>query len=346
VVETDNGTMWEWEGQLHGKAADGKDWSKHAKEDFRASREPDAPVFEIEDGKLAGDPAVMLKHMDMDGTYAGVYYGNTRKETFKDPELEKSCCTAFNDWAVETSNLSPDRVFILPTLPTSYPDACVEEISRLANKGAKAVEFVLFDAAEPVLEEVWEPVWAAAEEANMVVCSHVGDKKGVPYPEFRRGARLAHYPQAPMTISPYLPKLIFSGVFERHPKLRYSFAECRIGWLPFFIQWMDRTAKQRPMMTDTKLSLLPSEYVKRQITFTFEDDSVGALMLNDPRFYIQDSAVFGSDYPHEQGTWPFSNKRLDEIFEGVDSKVRQTVVWDRTAAFFNIKGPNGTNGSH
>ena len=31
--------------------------------------------------------------------------------------------------------------------------------------------------------------------------------------------------------------MTFGGVFERHPKLEYSFAECRLGWLPFFIQW-------------------------------------------------------------------------------------------------------------
>jgi len=281
----------------------------------------------------------MLEHMDMDGTYAGVYYGNTRKPTYKDPELEKLCYAALNDWAVETSSIAPDRLIILPSLPTSFPEACADEVYRIARKGAKAVEFVLFDVAEPVLEEVWEPVWAAAEETGLVICSHVGDAKGVPYPEFRRGARLAHYPMAPMSIAPHLPKLIFSGVFERHPKLQYSFAECRIGWLPFFIQWMDRTAQQRYMMTDTKLSLLPSEYIKRQITFTFEEDFVGGLMLRDPRYYIQDSAVWGSDYPHEQGTWPFSEKVLDQIFEGADPKLRQTIVWDRTAKAFNITGP-------
>ncbi|MFI5266042.1 MAG: amidohydrolase family protein [Chloroflexota bacterium] len=347
VVETEKGTMWGWEGELHGEAADGNDWEKHAKNTFRASREPDAPVYKIPHGKLASDASVMLEHMDMDGTYAGVYYGNTRKPTYKDPELEKACYAALNDWAVETSSVARDRIIILPSLPVSFAADCAAEVYRLAKKGAKAVELVLFDVEQPVLEEVWDPVWAAAAETGLVICSHVGDAKGVPYPEFRRGARLAHYPMAPMSIAPHLPKLIFSGVFERYPTLQYSFAECRIGWLPFFIQWMDRTAQQRgATMTDTKLSLLPSEYIKRQVTFTFEEDFVGGLMLREPRYYIQDSAVWGSDYPHEQGTWPFSEKILDEIFAGADPQLRQTIVWDRTAKAFNIEGPkDATNAS-
>jgi predicted TIM-barrel fold metal-dependent hydrolase len=346
VAETEKGTRWVWEGEIHGEAADGEDWAKHAKSHFRASREPDAPVFEIEqEGKLAWDPSIMLKHMDLDGTYAAVYYGNTRKETFKDPELEKAYYHAFNDWAMEISNLTPDRVIILPTLPSSYAEECGEEVYRLAKQGAKAVEFVLFDAMVPVLEEDWEPLWTAAEETDIVICSHVGDKKGIERPDFRRGARLAHYPMAPMAIAPYLPKLVFSGVFDRHPKLRYSFAECRLGWLPFFIEWMDRTARQRWMQTDTKLSLLPSEYIKRQVTFTFEEDVLGALMLRDPRFHIQDSAVWGSDYPHEQGPWPYSNKLIDEMFDGADPQLKRTVIWERTKDFFKIKGPDAADAS-
>src|ERR1051325_9075031 len=90
VGETDKGTMWEWEGKLHGPAADGKDWAEHAKTHFRASREADAEVFEIPEGTMAYDPEVMLTHMDMDGTWAAVYYGDTRKEPFEDPELEQA----------------------------------------------------------------------------------------------------------------------------------------------------------------------------------------------------------------------------------------------------------------
>ena len=345
VVETDKGTMWQWEGDLHAAAADGNDLPKHAKGHFRASRAADAVVIEVEEGRLASDPDIILKHMDMDGTYAGVFYtGNTRKETFRDPELEKAYWAIHNDWVVEVSSASPDRLIILPTLPSTYPEECANEVYRMAEKGAKAVEFVLFDAAEPVYEEVWEPVWAAAEETGTVICSHIGDKKGTPRPPYRRGARLAHYPQAPKTIGPYLAQLIFSGVFERHPDLRYSFGECRIGWIPFDILWMDRTMEQRYLhaaepQSDIPLSMMPSEYIKRQVTFTFEDDTVGVKMLSDPELYICDTAVWGSDYPHEQGTWPNSERALDEMFSGIDPALKRAVVWEKSASFFNIKGP-------
>jgi len=345
VVETDKGTMWEWEGTLQCPAADGKDFTKYAKSSFRSSRSKNAQIVEISEGKLPSHPDIMLSHLDMDGTYAGVFFTyETRKASFKEPELEKAFWQAHNDWVMEISAAAPDRLIVLPTLPTSYPAFCVQELNRMAKKGAKAVEFPVFDVAEPIYEEIWEPVWAAAEETDTVICSHVGDKKGVLRPPFRRGARLAHYPQAPKSIGPHLAQLIFSGVFDRHPRLRYCFAETRLGWIPFDIQWMDRTFEQRysdaeEPQSDVKLSLLPSEYIKRQVIFTFEEDYLGAKMLADPEFYIQDSAVWGSDYPHDQGTWPNSEEKLDEIFKGIDANIRRTVVWERTASFFKIKGP-------
>lgn len=347
VVETPEGTRWSWEGDIKTQSADGKDWAKCVAREFRRDNDPHAAGIEfpeIEEGLLGSDPRVMLPHMDMDGTYAAVYFGDQRKGTFKDPELEKAVYSVYNDWAVETSMLNPDRVIILPTVPSLHPEMGASEVYRLADKGARAVELCPFDTL--VSDPAWEPMWTACEETGVVVCSHIGDKTGVSRPASgRKGLGLAHFSTVPFVIAQPLAHLIFGGVLERHPKLKYLFAECRIGWLPFQIQWLDRNY-QLPD-SEAPINMLPSEYIKRQVRFTFEEDHVGTKMLHDPEFYIRDTAIWGGDYPHGQGTWPWSEKAIDQMFQGLDEKTKQAIIWDRTAEWFAFKGPgsNGANGS-
>lgn len=98
-----------------------------------------------------------------------------------------------------------------------------------------------WDVRTPLFEEAWEPTWRAAAEAGVVICGHLsipgGPANAAPR---RRGARLAWASAVPMTVSNAIGQLIFAGVFERYPSLQFCFAETRIGWTPFFADWMDR----------------------------------------------------------------------------------------------------------
>lgn len=222
-----------------------------------------------------------------------------------------------------------------------FPETCAEEVYRLANMGAKAVELSPHDVAEPLFSPVWERVWAAAEETGLPICSHIGDASGTPYPPNEYGQSLAHFSQVPINpMGKYIAQYVFSGMLERHPGLRVSIAECRIGWLPFLFSWMDRSYRDRPPDATTPLPMKPSEYIKRQMTFTFEEDYIGAKMLQDPFYYIQDTAIWGADYPHEQGqTWPDTEPAMAKMFEGADPALKRAVVWDRSAKLFGIRGP-------
>ena len=54
---------------------------------------------------------------------------------------------------------------------------------------------------------------------------------------------------------------------------------------------------------------------------------------------LGDVAIWGSDYPHPQGTWPDVSIPIDKMFEGVPADIKQRVLWDHAAEMFNIKGP-------
>jgi uncharacterized protein len=337
VVETPEGTFWEWEGQLRGPSADGRDNAKQREHFLRMGVV--TPV-----GSLPpSDPTVFLEHMDMAGIYAALIYGFTRKPHYKDPELWRESYRAYNDFLLDFDAHAPDRIIAPPQLPVKFPEACPAELTRVLARGAKAVEFVAFDAAQPIIDPVWEPVWSAAEEAGIPVCCHIGDAAGVPYPPNVRGALMAHFSVSPLALAKAIPEFVFGGVLERHPRLRLTFGECRIGWLPFLIYWMDRQVDPKARRDPdpyVKLTIMPSEYVKRQMTFSFEDDFIGMQLLDEDWANIADVAVWGGDYPHGQGVWPHPDPVMDELFAGKDPVLKQEVLFDRSARLLNIKAPS------
>src|SRR3546814_916682 len=211
--------------------------------------------------------------MDLAATYAAVFFGDTRKWQVEDLNLKREIYRAYNDFCLEISSHDPDRLIYLPNLPTAIPEDCPAELERIAKAGGRAVEFGVFDVGVPLYDAAWEPTWERAEARDLVVCSHIGDRAGAPYPPNLRGNSLAHFSTVPFVAAKPIAQMVFGGIFERHPRLQWLMAECRIGWLPFLISWMDRQVHERPADPTAPLSKLPSEYVRQNVRFTFEDDN-------------------------------------------------------------------------
>jgi len=150
-----------------------------------------------------------------------------------------------------------------------------------------------------------------------------------------------------MTAGLYVAQLIFSGVFDRHPELRFCFAETRIGWAPFWLSWADRQVtigrEDDPRFRNveqpgaaTKLSALPSELFRRNIALTFESDEVGLQLLGTTPA-LAEAALWGGDFPHPQGIWgPNTSSELDAMFIGVDPAIKRRVMFDHAAELFSI----------
>jgi uncharacterized protein len=344
VVETERGSFWEYEGGLHGAAADGSSNATLLK--ILTDRGYNAP-----EGSLPpSDPKLLLEYMDQSSMYAAVTFGGLAWKGAQDPDLRKAIYAVYNEFALELRSAAPDRLVILPDVTACYPEECPKQIEELAKRGVTAVEFPYWDAGAPLSEEVWEPTWAAAEEAGVRICGHLGIPGGAgAIPERRRGANLAWASTVPMTVALPIAQLIFSGVFERHPTLKFCFAETRIGWAPFFLDWMDRQVRigreNDPRRVgerteNTKLSLLPSETFKRNVVLTFEDDTIGMELLNIPKSGLPETALWGGDFPHPQGVWGTSLEReLDDLLEGVNQKTKHQVLFEHAAEFFGIPVP-------
>jgi predicted TIM-barrel fold metal-dependent hydrolase len=274
--------------------------------------------------------------MDLAGIFAAVFFGETRKWKVEDPELRVEMFRAYNDFCLELSSDRERRLIYLPDLPTFDPSQCLKELRRVAGLGARAVEFGVFDVGASLTDEVWEPLWEEAEGSGMVVCSHTGHPAGLPPPPNERGRALASYASSPFTAARPIAELVLSGVFERHPRMTWVMAECRIGWLPFLFSWMDRQQEIRRPDATVSLPLRASDYVRRNLRFTFEDDMVGARLLALDWTHLAETVMWGCDYPHPQGVWPDPDPAVDRMFDGIDPALRREIVFARAARLFGF----------
>jgi predicted TIM-barrel fold metal-dependent hydrolase len=133
-----------------------------------------------------------------------------------------------------------------------------------------------------------------------------------------------------------LTDLVFGGVLERYPKLRFVLAEYDLCWLHPFISKMDGTLhRARSEAPDSPtVSLLPSELIRRQVYITFQDDRVGVIGTEDVG--MADNYMWASDYPHGGSTWPHSPEVIESNFKGVSKEIKQKLIWDNCAKFYGV----------
>lgn len=104
--------------------------------------------------------------------------------------------------------------------------------------------------------------------------------------------------------------LTAGGVLNRTPKGKMLFAECGASWLQAAAERIEEVYHGHAPFVSLKLSSLPSQIVKDQVYSAFQND-VSALEI---RKDFLNTIVFASDYPHSEGTFPFTQQVLKEGF--------------------------------
>jgi hypothetical protein len=95
------------------------------------------------------------------------------------------------------------------------------------------------------------------------------------------------------------------------------FAECQIGWIPYLIERADDVWDTHRGWSESKLHCPepPSTYYYRQIHSCFFKDPVGVALLDRVG---SDNVTFETDYPHQDGTWPYSREAAAQQFGHLD----------------------------
>ncbi|MBV9828180.1 MAG: amidohydrolase family protein, partial [Alphaproteobacteria bacterium] len=223
------------------------------------------------------DPAERLKDNAADGVEADVLYTTLGFRIFwlRDARLQAECFRVYNDWLAEFCAYAPTRMAGLAMISLYDPLAGARELERCAKLGLKgAMIWCSPPVEQPYSSEMYDAFWGTAQEIGMPISLHAITGMGLESQwEFKE--RYLRSTVLPHEIERSLSTLIFSGVLDRFPRLRIVSAENNCGWVPFYLQRMDRALERNRFAAGFKLALTPSEYFARQIWCTYIDDFVG-----------------------------------------------------------------------
>jgi predicted TIM-barrel fold metal-dependent hydrolase len=280
----------------------------------------------------ARDVKLRLQDLDAEGVWGEVVYPSLGLWLWmvKDRELHREGVKVTNDWAAEEFIAASPRLIPVASLPTVEVEDSIAELHRVASMGFKAVCLPTRPAQKDYNSPVWEPLWSEVVEAGMVLSFHIGTDsngstaKAVPTALFGGpGGAILNYVETTYSGQRVATFLVRSGVFDRHPGLKVLISESGSSWVPFLADKMDEAYRQHGMFVKPKLSMLPSEYLYRHVYTSFQHD-VSAVRSATAHGY--QNVLWGSDYPHIEGTFGHTQQTLHELFDDETPEIRERLT--------------------
>ena len=307
------------------------------------------------------DSAKRLQEQEEDGVIAAVLFPNTQPPfsppaatSFEAPpysdnfEHRWAGLRAHNRWLADFVSEAPERRAGIIQIFLGDVEGSVKEIEWAAEQGLRGG--ILVPGAppdspfEPLYSAAYEPIWAAAAAHDMPLNHHAGGAT----PSFGNHfpASLAMFMlEVQWWTQRALWHLMFSGVFERHPELPYVITETGTAWVPDTLGKLDsfyHRMKYSKYGSESifggqavaQMSLTPSEYFERQcyIGASFlrpaEADAVRELGV--------DRVMWGSDYPHIEGSYPHTHEHLRLTFSQMTREETTTMLTDNAARIYKF----------
>jgi predicted TIM-barrel fold metal-dependent hydrolase len=270
-----------------------------------------------------------LADMDLNGVDAQMCFPNYPRfcgQLFlraKDKELALLCVRAYNDFMVEEwASESEGRLIPLCLVPLWDPQLAADEVRRNAARGVRTVAFSELPpylGLPSIYSGHWDPLFQACDETGTVICCHIGSGTKTPQtspdaPEAVTGTII--FGNSVGSMADYL----YAGVFARFPNLKVLFAEAQIGWIPYLLERIDDVWETHRGWSHSQqyVKERPSTYYYEHIYSTFFKDAVGVSLLDKVG---EDNAIFETDYPHQDGTWPYSREQAAEQFSHLSDEL-------------------------
>ena len=235
-----------------------------------------------------------------------------------DPAAAGAGCRAYNRWLADfcAGSPAPERHAGLALLGVvDDVEAAVAEVEWAKRAGLRGIIL----RSQPLSGQGWhdpryEPLWSVCEALEMPIHTHGGE--GLELGNFP-GARSIFFTEVIWFAHRLFWHLLWSGVLERHPNLQLVFTEQFADWVPPLLERLDRQYEGTvSSITLTEgLSMRPSAYWARQC-------HVGASFMSRAECEMRHeigvpTILWGSDFPHDEGTWPDTVARMHETFDGV-----------------------------
>ena len=232
----------------------------------------------------------------------------------EDKDLALAVLRAYNDWHVDAWCGSHPGRFIPMGLPVLWdPVLAAEEVRRLAAKGVHSVTFTENPATlgfPSFHSSHWDPLWAALCDTDTVLSIHLGSsgQLAVTSPDAPIDVMIT---LQPMNICQAAADLLWSRVLKEFPSIRIALSEGGTGWIPYFLDRLDRTYDMHHLWTGQDFGTRkPSEVFRSHFLTCFIADPVGVQLRHEIGI---DNIAWECDYPHSDSSWPTAPEELAAV---------------------------------
>jgi predicted TIM-barrel fold metal-dependent hydrolase len=288
--------------------------------------------------------------MDSEGIYAQILYPNLmgfggQRAASLDPELRLVCTEIFNDAMAEIQRESGNRIFPMALMPWWDVELAVKETRRCHAMGMKGINTNSSpqDHKIPDLgQRYWDPLWEVCSELSMPINFHIGSStEGMDW--YGKASWPCETEEQKLALGSTMlfmhnaqvfANIIYCGLLERFPKLRFVSVESGVGWMPFLLEALDYELDEAAPHAKDFLTMRPSEYFRRQIygCFWFERKSFrAALDTIGP-----DNIMFETDFPHPTCLYPNALEHVAETLRGLDFGTKHKLLSANAARVYSI----------
>ena len=269
------------------------------------------------------------------------------------PELQWEGCRAHNRWLAEFVSMAPERRLGAACVPIFWEvEEAVKEIRWARNNGLNGLIFPCGWGKQPPYHHTrYDPIWAVCQELDMPIHYHSGL---APTDDYFGSLGQSATPEStallPGAVGIYISEvcwynvrpltfMLWGGVFERFPKLKTVITEGTTIWAPEYLRLMDHRYCESHYSSKlgdyhSHLSMKPSEYFARNVRLG------ASCMPRNEALQRHETGLkqimWGSDYPHPEGSWPFTREQMIETFKGLPEDDIAAMLGGNAAEFYGF----------
>jgi predicted TIM-barrel fold metal-dependent hydrolase len=247
--------------------------------------------------------------------------GNPRPEDYL---MRLEGIRAHNRWLSEWCGEFPAQRAGIGLVYLNDIDEAIKDIEWIAKnnlRGGVLLPHVPDDCTgyiKPLYHPDYDPMWALLEETGLVV-NHHGGTGSPDYGHLPVSLPIRLIETGFFSTRSY-SQLLLSGVFHRFPKLKYIITESGCAWVPETLQRLDMAWKRISSGAVGEFQFAegvttpepPSFYAKQNCYYGAS--SASPPELKDRDVIGTERILWGSDYPHYEGTYPDTRLALRHTF--------------------------------
>ena len=289
--------------------------------------------------RSGSDPSYRVADQERDGVAGEVLYASVGMVLCNHPDFDykEACFNAYNRWLAQYCAGAPERLFGLAQTAVTSVEAAIADVRRAREMGFVGMMMPGNPQHEDYDQRLYDPLWECCADLQMPICFHILTSKGSDVNTVFQGARgnkINGFMNIIRGIQDIIGLFVLGGVFERHPNLKMVCAEGDAGWLPHYMYRMDHAFERHGYHMEARaISRMPSDYIRENVYFTFQDDWVAfktAHEMNPRRL------LWANDFPHSDATWPNSQALLTAHTQCVSEQERRWILRENVKELFQL----------